>query len=116
MTELTIPDDLAERLQAIAKQENRPVSAVLKSLVEQYQTIDPLAAMDGMFDDELEEAVIGLKKSLDAQNTELLMLIAEYDRRKISSTEYELSTTAWLKFQCRMSATVPLSRGTTEER
>jgi len=61
--------------------------------------------IDGMFDDELEQAVLGLKKSIDAQNTELLMLIAEYDRRKISSTEYELSTTAWLKYQCRMSAT-----------
>jgi hypothetical protein len=61
--------------------------------------------IDGMFDDELEQGVIGLKKSIDAQNTELLMLIAEYDQRRISSTEYELSTTAWLKHQCRMSAT-----------
>ena len=70
-----------------------------------YQDI--ITEIDGMFDDDLEEAVVGLKKSLDAQNTELLMLIAEYDRRKISSTEYELSTTAWLKYQCRMSG--PLS-------
>jgi hypothetical protein len=61
--------------------------------------------IDEMFDDELEEAVVGLKKSIDAQNTELLMLIGEYDRRKVSPTEYELSTTSWLKFQCRMSAT-----------
>ena len=61
--------------------------------------------IDKMFDDELEQGVIGLKKSIDAQNTELLLLIAEYDRRRISSTEYELSTTAWLKHQCRMSAT-----------
>ena len=68
-----------------------------------YQDI--ITEIDGMFDDELEEAVVGLKKSLDAQNTELLMLIAEYDRRKISSTEYELSTTAWLKHTCRMSGT-----------
>jgi hypothetical protein len=61
--------------------------------------------IDRMFDDELEEAVVGLKKSIDAQNTELLMLIGEYDRRKTSSTEYELSTTSWLKFQCRRTAT-----------
>ncbi|MCL1587746.1 MAG: HNH endonuclease [Actinomycetia bacterium] len=66
---------------------------------------DIITEIDAMFDDELEEAVVGLKKSLDAQNTKLLMLIAEYDRRRISSTEYELSTTAWLKFRCRMSAT-----------
>lgn len=68
-----------------------------------YQDIT--TEIDAMFDDELERAVVGLKKSIDAQNTELLMLIAEYDRRRISSTEYELSTTAWLKHQCRMSAT-----------
>ena len=61
--------------------------------------------IDSMFDDQLERAVIGLKKTIDARNTELLMLIAEYDRRRISSSEYELSTTAWLKYQCRMSAT-----------
>jgi hypothetical protein len=61
--------------------------------------------IDTLFDDELERAVIRLKKSIDARNAELLMLIAEYDRRRISSTEYELSTTAWLKYQCRMSAT-----------
>jgi hypothetical protein len=61
--------------------------------------------IDSMFNDELKEAVVGLKKSIDAQNAELLILIAEYDRRKISSTEYELSTMQWLKYQCRMSAT-----------
>ena len=74
-----------------------------------YQDI--ITEIDGMFDDELEETVIGLKKSLDARNTELLMLIAEFDRRKISSTEYQLSTTSWLRFQCRMSATVPPFKG-----
>jgi hypothetical protein len=61
--------------------------------------------IDTMFDDELEDAVVGLKQAIDAQNAELLLLIAAYDRRKISSTEYELSTTAWLKSRCRMSAT-----------
>ncbi len=61
--------------------------------------------IDDMFDDDLEEAVIGLKKAIDAQNAGLLLLIAEFDRRKIASTEYELSTTAWLKYRCRMSAT-----------
>ena len=61
--------------------------------------------IDGMFDDELEKAVVGLKKLIDAQNAELLLLMAEFDRRKIASTECELSTTAWLKHTCRMSAT-----------
>jgi hypothetical protein len=61
--------------------------------------------IDTMFDNDLEDAVVGLKKSIDAQSTELLMLIAEYDQRRISSTEHELSTTAWLKHRCRMSAT-----------
>ena len=66
---------------------------------------DVVTEIDAMFDDELEAAVVGLKKSIDSQNAELLMLIGEYDRRKISSAEYELSTTAWLKYRCRMSAT-----------
>jgi Domain of unknown function (DUF222) len=61
--------------------------------------------IDDMFDDDLEEAVVGLKKAIDAQNAGLLLLIAEFDRRKIASTEYELSTTSWLKYRCRMSAT-----------
>ncbi|MEN8238861.1 MAG: DUF222 domain-containing protein [Actinomycetota bacterium] len=64
-----------------------------------------VAEMDAMFDDELEEAVVTLKESMDASNARLLLLIAEFDRRNIPSTEYELSTTAWLKHRCRMSAT-----------
>ena len=61
--------------------------------------------IDKMFDDQLEEAVVGLKESIDAQNAELLLLISEFDRRRVSSNEYELSTTAWLKYRCRMAAT-----------
>jgi hypothetical protein len=61
--------------------------------------------LDGMFDDELEQSVISLKRLIDASSAQLLVLIAEMDRRQIPRTEHELSTTAWLRHFCRMTAT-----------
>jgi hypothetical protein len=61
--------------------------------------------LDGMFDDELEQSVISLKRLLDASSAQLLVLVAEMDRRQIPRTEHELSTTVWLRHFCRMTAT-----------
>jgi hypothetical protein len=61
--------------------------------------------LDGMFDHELEQSVISLKRLIDASSAQLLVLIAEMDRRQIPRTEHELSTTAWLGHFCRMTAT-----------
>ena len=61
--------------------------------------------LDGMFDDELGQSVIRLKRILDASNAQLLTMIAELDRRGIARTEHELSTTMWLQYFCRMAAT-----------
>jgi hypothetical protein len=58
-----------------------------------------------MFDDELEQSVIGLKRLIDASSAQLLVLVAEMDRRQIPRTEHELSTTAWLRHFCHMTAT-----------
>lgn len=59
MSTLIIQDALADRLKAIAEQENRPVEAVLADLLDRYlaaptdEQIAALAAMDGMFDDDV---------------------------------------------------------------
>lgn len=57
MSDLIIRDALAQRLQEIAEQENRPVEAVLQTMVEQYRQPKnrraALLAMDGMFDDDV---------------------------------------------------------------
>lgn len=53
MISLTVSEDLAERLQRIAQQENRPVEEILETLLDLYlRQSDALAQMDGMFEDE----------------------------------------------------------------
>lgn len=61
--------------------------------------------LDGLIDDELEQSVAGLKQLIDASSAQLLVLIAELDRRQIPRSEHELSTTARLMHFCRMAAT-----------
>jgi hypothetical protein len=39
MSELVIDDSIAERLRQIATEENRPLDAVLRSMLESYQTL-----------------------------------------------------------------------------
>jgi hypothetical protein len=68
MTELLIPDDLVERLQAIAQRENRPVEAVLESLLEQYEQTEPPSMPDAL------EAYVG---SLDTDLTDLSTTVRE---------------------------------------
>jgi hypothetical protein len=54
MTTLVIPDTLAERLQHVAQQENRPLEDVLASMLDLYaRQADAFAAMEGMFDDDV---------------------------------------------------------------
>ncbi|MFV9672123.1 MAG: DUF222 domain-containing protein [Acidimicrobiia bacterium] len=60
--------------------------------------------LDDMFDDELAQSVIGMKQLIDASNAQLLVMVAEVDRREIPQLEHGLSPTAWLKYFCRMSA------------
>ncbi len=61
--------------------------------------------IDGLFDDELEQSIVDLKRHIDASSARLLALIAELDRREIPRTVHQLSTTSWLRHRCRMTAT-----------
>ncbi|MEA3502851.1 MAG: DUF222 domain-containing protein, partial [Actinomycetota bacterium] len=77
------------------------------------------AHLDGMFDDELEQSVISMKRLIDASSAQLMTMIAELDRRQIPQTEHELSSTMWLMHFCRMtgaeaSGTVKTARALTE--
>lgn len=66
MSQLVIEHDLAERLQAIARRENRPVEDVLASLLDLYTAqSDSLAAMDGMFDDDVADLSTTVRETMD---------------------------------------------------
>ncbi len=61
--------------------------------------------LEGLFDDELEQSIIDLKRSIDASTAQLLVRVAELDRRHIPRTEHLLSSTQWLKRFCGMTPT-----------
>jgi hypothetical protein len=65
MTNLSIPDDLAERLQQLAQQEKRPIEDVLTSMVEVYtHQLSALIAMDGMFDDPITDLSTSIRETM----------------------------------------------------
>ncbi len=79
MAELIIHDWLAERLRAIAQREHRPVEEVLTDLLERYDAqaddtrtetdqlaLDPLAALEGMFDDDITDLSTSIRKTMAA--------------------------------------------------
>lgn len=65
MTNLHLPDQLARRLQQIAKQENRPVEDLLEDLLERYTTqFNAFTEMDGMFDDEVTDLSTSIRQTM----------------------------------------------------
>lgn len=65
MTSLMIPDPLAERLRAIARQENRPVEDVLASLLDMYaRQLNALVSMDGMFEDDVSDLSASVRETM----------------------------------------------------
>jgi hypothetical protein len=79
MTNQPIQDELAARLEAVARSEKRSVEAILSSLLDLYISlpqhlapeaedvqIDPLAAMDGMFDDDITDLSTTVRETMDA--------------------------------------------------
>ena len=78
---------------------------------EQSPVVDRVAVFDDggedlatLFDDELEESTIALKRQIDVANTRLLVRIAELEARGIPQGEHRLPTTAWLRHFCKMTA------------
>jgi hypothetical protein len=64
MTTLVIPDNLAQRLRHVAQQENRPVEAVLASLLDMYaRQADAFTAMDGMFNDDVPDPSVTARET-----------------------------------------------------
>ena len=71
MTELIIPDELAQRLHNIARRENRPLEAVLESLLEQYEQPDSthlpesLEAFCGSLDTDITDLSVTVRETMD---------------------------------------------------
>ncbi|MEN8239086.1 MAG: DUF222 domain-containing protein [Actinomycetota bacterium] len=63
-----------------------------------------LDKVDAMFDDDLLQATVDAKTAIDQANAQMLVLTNELDRRGVTETVHVLSTTAWLKSACRMTA------------
>jgi hypothetical protein len=76
MVAIVIHEELAERLHAIARRENRTVEDVLSDLLDRYAAqpdmsvdeslVDPLAAMIGMFDDDITDLLSTVRETMDA--------------------------------------------------
>ena len=73
MTTLIIEDEVATKLVEIAADENRPVTDVLRSLLELYTALpksvsidadEALAAMDGMFDDDIADLSTSIRETM----------------------------------------------------
>lgn len=66
MSQLVIEHELAEKLQAIARRENRPIEEVLAALLEMYiARSDALDAMAGAFDDPVTDMSTSIRETLD---------------------------------------------------
>jgi hypothetical protein len=75
MENLLLPEQLVQKLQDIARRENRPVEAVVASMVENYEPqnddTDPIDAIVGVFDDDITDLSTTVRET-----------IQEYFRRK----------------------------------
>lgn len=73
MTDLTIPDFLAEQIQTIAEREHRSIPDVLASMVAQYAPeeqaddaqVEALHVMLGMFDDDVTDLSSTIRETMN---------------------------------------------------
>lgn len=71
-------------------------------------TIQPeeiLEAIGRLPNDVLKDSVIGAKRLIDRTTAELACLVAELEARGLTEIDEGLSTTTWLRHQCRMTPT-----------
>ncbi len=61
------------------------------------------SALERMFDDELENTAVDLKRRIDVATAELLVVVDEIETRDIPRVGYRLSTTGWVAKWLRMS-------------
>ncbi|GIK66877.1 MAG: hypothetical protein BroJett018_46710 [Chloroflexota bacterium] len=73
MTNLAIPDDLAEKIQAIAQHENLSIAEFLAGLIKNYSVLsqeqqrrnEALLASVGMFDDDITDLSSTVRETMD---------------------------------------------------
>jgi metal-responsive CopG/Arc/MetJ family transcriptional regulator len=72
MVTITLPDELAERIEAIAQRENRPISEVVQSMIEHYEPQTHLqeeadAAFEsifGIYDDDITDMSTTVRETI----------------------------------------------------
>ncbi|MBZ0318398.1 MAG: hypothetical protein K8L91_18445 [Anaerolineae bacterium] len=84
MVELVIQKELAERLQAIAQRENRPLEAVLQSLLELYES---LPNQPNELIDPFDTFVDSLDTDLTDLSTTVRETMTEYYRKKFGNPD-----------------------------
>jgi hypothetical protein len=65
---------------------------------------DVAAALAQASDEQLESSIVSLKATIDAEEAELALRVAEYDRRRVADRRHVLSTKQWLRSRLRLSA------------
>lgn len=72
MMNITLPDELAKRLQDIARRENRPLENVVESMIEQYtpqatsqeKSDETFEALFGIYDDDITDMSTTVRETL----------------------------------------------------
>ncbi len=72
MVNITIPDELAEQLETVARLENRPVVEVIETMLEQYEPkiqpeageTHPLDAFIGIYDDDITDMSTSVRQTI----------------------------------------------------
>ncbi len=70
-TNVTLPDELARRLEDIARRENRPLAEVIASMVERYPApvVEDIQDIDdpiiGIFDDDVTDMSTTVRETMD---------------------------------------------------
>jgi metal-responsive CopG/Arc/MetJ family transcriptional regulator len=67
---IVLPEELAERLEDIARRENRPVAEVVAAMIERYEADEeapephPLDAVYGVFDDDVTDMSTAVRETI----------------------------------------------------
>ncbi len=70
MGQLTLPQNIIQKLNEIARRENRPVEDIITAMIDEYKpgtrpATDSLAAMDGLFDDNVTDLSTAVRETMD---------------------------------------------------
>lgn len=94
MATLPISDELAERLQAIARQQNRPVQALLEAMVDQYEALGVQTSQNIEDDSRFQAAKKRIRPKLYARARRYWQQVN--DQKRLALNDEELDDQFWL--------------------